>query len=245
MSKNFNISFRRLVGSGFLNKTKIAILKELKHRQKPLTIKNLIEALDLKRLSLLYNLKALETLGLVQRDRSLKVHWWRLREENFSLTESAQEEIPIYAAYQLLAESSSQKIYGIQGAGAVKNIAQLIEQEGNIFTKVHLRQKLRQEIIDGIVTERGGEIIKKLPKTVLKSHFGRPTILHIVPDNDFIHDLEILSDGKLVLVISHKDGKAFMIKSFLAENAFRALFESIKDSGIKKSPTEVYGELND
>jgi len=244
MSKIFNISLGEVLRIAKLNKTETAIVNALKQSKNPLTVGRLIDSLRLERLVVFYNLKKLEKRGIVKCNSNFRAHTWGLASMDSSGTSVvAERNVTISDAYQALHNSAQQKLYGIQGAGAVKEIIKLIEKERNIFTKTHVRQKLRQVIIDGIITEKGVGMIKGMPKETIESHFGRPTILHVIPDNSFIDNYEIFSDGKLLVTVDYSRKIAHIDEDLNAVVGFLGLFETIKVGAVKKKPMEVYGEI--
>lgn len=151
-------------------------------------------------------------------------------------------EIPIERAYEMLTRSPSQKLWGIQGAEAVRVLTEEISR-GTTYKPVHHRQRLRQIIVDGILTTRGVELIKRVAKEELLSHLRRPTILHITADTPELENLEIISDGTMVLITDRAKKKAMVTRDPLAVTAYLALHETIKALSTKARPQEVYGEL--
>jgi hypothetical protein len=241
----FNINIQDAEKIADLNKTEQAIVRVLKKARKPLPLGVIMEALRLKRLVVFYNLRKLEKRGLAIRDMANRAHVWRLSD---SLTEHKQEKVShrksvsIRDVYQLLNDSQSKKLFGIQGAGAVNSIIRMSQSMIN-FSKIHRRQKLRQVIIDGILTDKGVIIMKNLPPSVLRSHFGRPSILHVIPDNSFITDREMLSDGKMLVSINHAKKIASITQKSEIIEGFLSLFESLKGVASSKIPQDVYGEI--
>src|SRR3989344_5385857 len=121
MSKIFNIEVRR---SRF-NKTQVVILKALHAAQRPMAMAGLEEGLDKKRLTIFYNLKQLQKRGFVRQDRTQKIYTWTLEPLE---TNVGSVEIPIERAYETIARSSSQKLWGIQGGEAVKKLVEKIKR---------------------------------------------------------------------------------------------------------------------
>jgi hypothetical protein len=234
MSNIFNIDAKR----GKFNKTQVAILRTLK-AGRPLSMRELEEKLEIKRLTLLYNLQQLGALELVHQDRSGKIYTWTLKH-----TERGERSlaIPIEQAYDLLAKSDSQKLWGIQGGEAVRALIEKIG-EGTSFKSIHQRQRLRQVIVDAILTVRGVESIKSAPHEELVSHLHRPTILHVVPDTPELDNLESITDGKVLLLIDRERGEASQLREPRAIAAYLALHETIKALATKVRPQEVYGEI--
>ncbi len=236
MSKIFNLELKR----GRFNKTQVSILKTLHTEEEPLSMRALEEKLDKKRLTIFYNLKQLEKIGLVRQDRTGQIYTWVLKPLE---TESASANIPIERAYEVLARSPSQKLWGIQGGEAVRVLTEKISK-GTTYKSIHHRQRLRRIIVDGIITTKGVELIKQVAKEELLSHLRRPTILHITADTPELDSLEIISDGKLLLIVDRIGGTAIMIRDSLAVSAYLALHETIKALSSKVRPQDVYGEGN-
>ncbi|MEK7538728.1 MAG: winged helix DNA-binding protein [Patescibacteria group bacterium] len=244
MSKNFNISPAMVTKIALPNKTEGVILRTLKQSKKPIALKNLCEALDINRLTALYNLKKLKKRGLVILNNTSKSHTWALSllETTGSLQERIHHSVSILDAYQALHASGSHTIIGIQGKEAIESILDMIGK-GQSFGQAHTRQKLRQVIIDAIITDDAIGTIKSLPKKILGSHFGRPTILHSIPNNSFITSLEIISDGKMLVTIDHATKKASISKELAFISTFNALHETLKMTATKRRPDEIYGNL--
>ena len=235
MSKFFNIEVRRYR----FNKTQMAVLKVLHSAQKPTTMAELEEKLDKKRLTIFYNLKELQKRGFVRQDRTQKIYTWILE---FLEMGAGSEEIPTERAYEAIARSSSQKLWGIQGGKAVQKLIEKIKR-GTTYQSIHHRQRLRRVIVDGILTTRGMDLIKQIPKEELSSHLHRPTILHVTADTAELDPLEIISDGKRLFIIDREREKATVLRDACAVSAYLALHETIKALSTKMHPQEVYGEL--
>ncbi len=245
MLKKINTYSRRIEEKVFLNKTEKEIFRILVQATKPMTIGDIWKKKHMNRLTFLYNLKKLEKRGFIKCDRSRKAHIWVAvhLETNISgdVKINDNKYISIDEAYDILKKSSQQKIIGIQGAVAVGSITKSIEQDHKRFAEIHTRQKLRQTIIDSIITGGAIDKIQHLPKEALLTHFGRPTILHVIPENNFISEHEIISDGKLLVITDHKTKKAIILKDQLIIKSVTALLEIIKINGIKKNIAEIYG----
>lgn len=234
MSNIFNTELRR---GGFTEIQRL-LLKTLYASGEPLSMRAFEEKLDKKRLTILYNLKQLKKRGFVRQDRTGRIYTWVLEPLRNGV---GSTEIPIERAYDILARSSSQKLWGIQGGGAVCLLTEAI-LKGTTYKPIHHRQRLRQVIVDGILTTGGVELIKQVPKPELASHLHRPTILHVTEDTPELSNLEILSDGKLLLVIDRHAETAAVVHDPLAVAAYIALHETIKMLSTKVRPQEVYGD---
>ena len=246
MSKIFNISPRSVMRLARLNKTEAVIIRVLKDSKKPLTVKGLINLLKEERLTIFYNLRKLEKRGLLKRDKTSRAHTWSVAiagADKEKILKTQNNQLSIGAGYDVLHASRQHRLFSIQGTNAVKSTSDMIRM-GRSFTKTHTRQKLRQVIIDGILTDTGVTIMKGLPRNLLKSHFGRPSILHIIPHNPAISDYEIVSDGKTLLIINHADGTCVISDEEGMISGFLALHETVKNGGKKVNPVEVYGEFS-
>lgn len=115
--------------------------------------------------------------------------------------------------------------------------------KGATYKPIHHRQRLRQTIVDAILTAKGVELIKQVPKEELLSHLRRPTILHITADTAELDNLEIISDGKLLLIIDRARQTAVVLRDLHAVAAYLALHETVKALSAKVRPQEVYGEF--
>jgi|SRR3989344_3186414 len=235
MSNILNIELRR----GGFNTTQVLLLKALHTAKEPISIRGLEEKLDKKRLTIFYNLKQLKKRGLVRQDRAGRIYTWTLEPLE---TELNFTEVPIERAYEMLTRSPSQKLWGIQGAEAVRVLTEQIAR-GTTYKPIHRRQRLRQIIVDGILTTKGVDLIKQVAKGELLSHLRRPTILHITTDTPELDNMEVISDGKLLLVIDRKKGGAVVIRDSRVTAAYLALHETIKALSTKVRPQEVYGDI--
>ncbi|MBI4088876.1 helix-turn-helix domain-containing protein [Candidatus Kaiserbacteria bacterium] len=235
MSNIFNIELKR----NRFNKTQVAILKALHRAQKPTTMAELEEGLDIKRLTLYYNLKQLQKRGFVRQDRTQKIYTWTLEPLEMS---ADSVEISVERAYEAIARSPSQKLWGIQGGEAIKKLVEEIKR-GTTYRLIHHRQRLRQVIVDAIFTTRGMDLIKQVPREELASHLHRPTILHATADTAELDPLEIITDGKRLFIIDRRREKATVLHDAHAVSAYLALHETIKALSTKMRPQEVYGEL--
>ncbi len=235
MSNIINIE----LGRGKFNKTEVLLLKALYLSKKPASMRELEERLDRKRLTLLYNLKQLEKRGLVRQDRTGRIYTWILEPLE---AESNSADIPIERAYEILTRSSSQKLWGIQGGEAVRILTEKISK-GITYKPIHHRQRLRQIIVDAILTTKGVDLIKQVGKEELLSHLRRPTILHVTVDTPELENLEIITDGKQLLVVDYAKGRATILREPSAVTAYLGLHETIKALSTKMRPQEVYVEL--
>ena len=236
MSKIFNIDLKR----GGFNATQVEVLKALRAAEKPRSMRDFEEQLDKKRLTIYYNLKQLEKRGLVRQDRTGRIYTWELEPQE---TTRGSIEIPIERAYEAIARSSSQKLWGIQGGGAVRALTEKII-EGATYRPIHHRQRLRKVVVDAILTEKGVELIKHVSKEELSSHLHRPTILYIAADTPELDNLEVITDGKLLLIVDRGAETAVILRDSHAVAAYLALHETIKALSTKVRPQEVYGESN-
>jgi hypothetical protein len=236
MSKIFNLDLKR----GGFNKVQVEVLKALMRAGRPLSMRSLEEALDKRRLTIYYNLRELAKRGVVRQDRTGKIYIWALVLEE---TNTSSTDIPISQAYDVLARSNSQKLWGIQGGAAVRTLISQIK-EGATYRPIHHRQRLRQVIVDAILTTSGIEAIKSAPREELASHLHRPTILHVVPDTPELDPLESITDGKVLLLINRAEGKAAVTRDATEIAAYIAMHETVKALATKMRPQEVYGEVD-
>ena len=79
--------------------------------------------------------------------------------------------------------------------------------KGTTYRPIHHRQRLRQIIVDGILTAKGVELIKQVEKEELSSHLHRPTILHVTVDTPELENLEIITDGERLLIVDYAKRK--------------------------------------
>ncbi len=245
MSKIFNTyPSSKLERIAVFNELEGKILRELRRAPNGLTVKKLMELTRKGRLTVFYDLRKLEKRGLISCDKTKHAHKWNFFETTQTplVTDGPKGGGSVATAYQILHNSNQHKIIGIQGNGAVKSIIKNVGM-GKNFSKTHTRQKLRQVIIDGILTEESINLIQGLEKKFLKSHFGRPSILHTIPDNPLISNYEIISDGKILVSINHTKNVATISHDLEIVRAYLALHETIKKSGVKRNPTEIYGKV--
>lgn len=245
MLKKINTYLKMIEGKMFFNKTEKDVLRILAQNIKPTTIGDMWKSSHVNRLTLLYSLKKLEKRGFVRCDKTKKAHTWVFVQPNIDIFGNAEVDsnkyVSIDDAYDILRKSSQQKIVGIQGVGAVSFLVESMKINPDRFSRIHIRQKLRQTIIDSILTEKAAEKIQSLSKKALLTHFGRPTILHVIPESNFISDYEVISDGKLLIITNHKENKALVLRDPLIIKTTIAFLEIIKISGIKKNIAEIYG----
>ena len=214
-------------------------MRLLRAAKSPLSMRQIEERIDQKRLTLLYNLRKLEKRGWVRQDRSRRIYTWAL---NFSNVASTGTHVPPEEVYALLAKTSSQKLWGIQGAGALRQLTQKIHT-GTSYIPMHHRQRLRRMVVDALIPARGVDILKSMPKRELASHLRRPTILHMTADAPALDNLEILTDGKTLFVIDHDTGRAALTNQAAFVTAYIGLHETIKSLSTKVRPQDIYGDL--
>lgn len=234
MSKIFNIELKR---SG-LNTMQKAILRTLEAAGKPLSMRQFEEKLDKKRLTILYNLQKLQKRGWVEQARTQRIYTWSLQ---WKERKDGGSEISADTAYEILAKTPAKRLWGIQGAGAAEKLIRLMRR-GVTYKPTHHRQRLRQVIVDGILTARGVELLKQAPKGELASHLRRPTILHITADTPELENLEIITDGKTLFVIDRERDRTTATKDANLVAAYLGLHETLKSLSPKVRPQEVYGE---
>ena len=190
MLKKINTYLKEIEDKMVLNKTEKEILRILVLNTKPMTIGDMWESKHINRLTSLYSLKKLEKRGLVKRNTDKKSHTWVFASSEINTSvgvrDSENKYISIDDAYEFLRKSNQQKVIGIQGLIAVDSLVKNMKQKPGRFTGIHIRQKLRQTIIDAILTDSAADKIQHLPKEALLTHFGRPTILHVIPESNFI-----------------------------------------------------------
>lgn len=233
MSKIINIDLTR----GGFNPTQVSILRKMQSTGKSLSMRDLEKSLDKKRLTLYYNLKHLERRGVVRHDKTGKIYTWALAPRDIS---SGAMEVSISQAYEMIARSSSKRLWGIQGGESVRMVVKNI-LKGTSYKNIHHRQRLRKVIVDGILTEKGIGLIKLSPKEELLSHLRRATILHATVDTPELSFLEIITDGKILFVIDYSKECARLIRDPSLVKGYLALHETIKALSTKLRPDEVYG----
>lgn len=234
MLKMFNIELEM----GGFNRVQKELLRALYRAKAPLSIRALEEQTGEERLTVYYNLKRLRERRRVRQDRTGKIYTWSL----VPTEASDAHQIPIARAYDVIARSPSQRLWGIQGGEAVRTLIKEIDC-GATYRPIHHRQRLRKVVVDAILTEKGVALVRRAPETELISHLRRPTILYITADTPELDHREIMTDGKTLLTIDHAKGTATVLHDAEAAAAYIALHETIKRLSIKARPQEIYGDL--
>lgn len=234
MLKIFNIELER----GGFNKVQKELLRALYRAKAPLSIRALEEETGEERLTVYYNLKRLKERSKVRQDRTGRIYTWSL----IPAETVGGHQIPIDRAYDAIARSPSQRLWGIQGGEAVRALIKQMNS-GTTYEPIHHRQRLRKVVVDAILTEKGVELVKRAPETELISHLRRPTILHITADTPELDHKEIMTDGKMLLTIDRAKGTATVLHDAEAAAAYIALHETIKRLSTKARPQEIYGDL--
>ncbi len=148
----------------------------------------------------------------------------------------------ILAAYeQIMVAQKAERVYVIQGKRALLAAAKNLPTE--FVEKAHAVQKQKPIILEGVTAEACLPVLKNMTLRWLKSHWGRATIIHLVPDEFMDFDAEFFIFKNKVLVIQPAAEKTFTILDENVAHAFQLLTEFIERQTAKVNLNDYIGNL--
>lgn len=219
------------------------VLNVTKHKQRnSLSIKEIqAETTVTARTTLLYTLSKLIKRGLVDKVKREKAYFYFV----VIKSETTQKEKTI--SYSDILEhirstSKSKHFYGIQSSSAIKFLITKMNDNPVIFSKIHTTQKIRQVVIDSIIDEEGYKYIQEasFKNETKQSHFGRPTMIHIVKKIPLPSHSEVMTDGTYVYLLNHSKSHYEIIHSSVLASTYISLIDFLKIDSRKLTQQEIW-----
>ena len=224
------------------------ILNLLLHSKNDLIATDICEKISEPRTTVNFHLRKLLAKGWVVRLKKPGFPYplWRLVEKN-NIKNSANNfftqlgispaalatSIPkegyeqILTAYEKILEvGKEERVFIIQGSRAPEEALNRLSVE--FVEKMHAIQKQKPIILEGITSQKGLAVFEKMNHRELQSHYGRLTVVYVLPDEFLDFDEEIYIFQKSLVIIQLGAGRSFVIEDETTARVFRMLIEFIK-----------------
>lgn len=134
--------------------------------------------------------------------------------------------------YKIISKLSiSHRIFAIQGnQSAIKQFSKFSKQ---YLKDIHNQQRKNKIVIEGVTSQGAWDNFKKQDTDIIQSHFGRPTILYLVPDELIDFDLDVIFVHDDLYLIQTGEETITCIKSNSLTNALLNIFKIYKKIGIR------------
>lgn len=237
MSKKINI--QKKLAAFYFNDTEEALAGALSGQPQGLTLKDLSRQTKKNRLTLLHSLNKLLVRGLVEKDERTKAHVWKWKGGQPSAHPLVQE-MTLETAYAFLANHARAKIYAIHGSRAVEDEIGHWEHGMTSLAKAHASQKLKSTVIEALASEDILPILRNLPAEQKKSHFGRATSAHLLPQGLLSTSYELVFTTSFVCCMHPKENSAMIIHNKPLAHTLVALYPLLCANTKKINLGEVY-----
>lgn len=212
-----------------LGEREINILEYLNRVEKERVI-TISRITDIPRTTVLFLLKNLEKRGLVNKLLVGKHYEWaidRSQTESFGLFGEQTVEVhfgiknfeKVYESITRL--SSGERIFVFQGNKSAQ--AALTRISSDFFSRMHAFLKKRKIIIEGVTGESLLNLFESLPSESLRSHWGRATIVRVVPDEYINFDTDIFSTKHKLYIFNFEKEIVVTINDPSITKAFHSL----------------------
>jgi hypothetical protein len=133
--------------------------------------------------------------------------------------------------FEISSALNSSHIFAIQGHQSA--IKQFDDFSLDFFKKIHQQQKKNKIILEGVTSQGAWNNLNNQTGELIRSHFGRATILYVVPDNLINFDLDIIFANKTLYFMNPRQGTCICIKNQSLYNALMKFLEIYKIFGKK------------
>ncbi|MBI4088898.1 hypothetical protein HY415_02275 [Candidatus Kaiserbacteria bacterium] len=148
----------------------------------------------------------------------------------------------IKAAYEKILEvGKTERVFVIQGSRAPSAVLKNLPIE--FIEEMHATQKQKPIILEGITGEKGLLIFNNMTPRELRSHYGRLTVVYLIPDEYLDFDAEIFVFKENIIVIEPESAKSLIIKDENLTHSLRLLISFIEQQGEKVDVNEHIKQL--
>jgi predicted transcriptional regulator len=227
-----------------INQTDFKILSFLNKNLDKINAIKIAENLKIPRTTILFRLKNLQERKLVESEKGKKERFWNISNVGKNiLLQNQTEEIKIESindfdsiinSFQsILQNKSNERIYGIEPSSQVLNYSQKINNENYIKLSKKILElfKSNDHISEVISGELALKNIQNLDKEILKSMWGRATIITLIPDEYITFtDYIIVYFGK-VYFFDLINEKGIIVNDQNFANSMKAMIKNLQKFG--------------
>lgn len=229
------------------------VLNLLAPSKKPLTATAISSLVKEPRTTINFYLRKLSLKGWVKRTKISKYPYplWYLSEKSeiknsifdslstmgvpldtLATTTTREGYEQVIAAYEKILEvGKTERVIVIQGSIAPS--AALLNLPTEFIERIHSTQKQKRIILEGVTSNKGLSVFKNMSLRELKSHHGRLTVVHIIPDEYLNFDAEIFLFHHKAIIIQPSSSRALIIDDENTTQALNMLFNFIKEHAEK------------
>lgn len=133
----------------------------------------------------------------------------------------------LYESFAHLSEG--EPLFALQGNQSARTVLKHMQKSNDFLLKIHKSVKRRKVIVKGIMGENTLDLFKKLDTKSLKSHWGRATIVHIIPDKYALFNADVYSIKNKLYLFNHTDELVIIISDKITASAVHALLTFMLD----------------
>ncbi|OHA59911.1 MAG: hypothetical protein A2589_02625 [Candidatus Vogelbacteria bacterium RIFOXYD1_FULL_46_19] len=138
----------------------------------------------------------------------------------------------VRTAYEKIIEvGKAERVFVVQGSRAP--FAALKKLPTEFIERIHVAQKQKPIILEGITSRKSLSVFEKMSLRELKSHYGRLTIVYLVPDEYMDFDTEFYIFHDNVIIIQPITEKAYIIKDEVLVKTLKMIVEFMKQYSEK------------
>ncbi|MEK7613353.1 MAG: helix-turn-helix domain-containing protein [Patescibacteria group bacterium] len=224
--KNTTLSIATSPSFG-LTRREVLILSYLARVEKE-RVSTIARVVDLPRTTVHFLLKKLERRTLVQRKQVGKHYEWALSPKNLpspfadtgvAVFQGLENFKRVYDSISNLPNGS--RVFVFQGVISAQSALSHISNK--FFSKLHQAIKKRKIITEAVTGEKTLALFETLPTELLESHWGRATIVHVVPDEYAFFDADFFSVQDKLYLLNFSQELAVIISNPAVTHAFHAL----------------------
>lgn len=135
-------------------------------------------------------------------------------------------------AYEKILEAGkAERVFVIQGSHTPFAALQNLPIE--FIEKIHTVQKQKPIILDGITSEKALSLFNRMTERELRSHYGRLTVVYVIPDEYLDFDAEIFIFQNSIIIIQPEAANSFIIQDESTARALKMLIEFMKQYAQK------------
>ena len=148
----------------------------------------------------------------------------------------------VKVAYEKILEvGKTERVFVIQGSRAPS--AALENLPIDFIEKIHTTQKRKTIILEGITSEKGLSVFKNMTSRELQSHYGRLTVVYVIPDEYLDFDAEIFIFQNSIIIIQPVARKSLIVQDKNTAQALKMLIEFMKQYAEKVDLNAYINEL--
>jgi predicted transcriptional regulator len=212
-----------------LEKREVTILNHL-YGVELATVTAISEAAGIPRTTTHFLLMKLLERGLVKKEKVRGHYEWTFNSEamdSFGVAPESEVDVQFGLSnfkrvYKQLANlSQGGRILAFQGNQSAQ--AALTKLSGEFLSKLHTSIKKQKIVIEGIMGDGTFDLFEELDSDSLRSHWGRATIVHVVPDEYVSFDADIFSVKDRLYMFNFEKEIAITITNPAITSAFHSL----------------------